>query len=237
MKRYALLALILALALTLAACGGAAAVDETTAPPSGGGVLSGDGDMTTLSPEQQAQMDAFREMLSKPADVQGVVTKVVGNEITLKLIEPLDTGVQIRRQDGEGPRDGAAPEGEGEFFFGVPGGEGSEGETRSFVMPTDENGNFVMPTDEDGNFVLPEGAEERMTQRGQGGGFSITDREVEVTYTGEETTVTIPAALTISSGMSSIQPSALTKDQVLSLWYGEDGEIANAMVTGTAKQD
>lgn len=77
----------------------------------------------------------------------------------------------------------------------------------------------------------------REQMQGQGGArmtIQSADTEVEVTYTGEEITLTIPSALKLRSGMSTVTASGLSKKQVLSLWRDDEETIVYGMVLGKA---
>lgn len=235
--------------ILLSACGGTTDTPGSLSPAPEDNLVIGEAKGPELSPEDQAAMEAFRELLASPADVQGVVTKVVGNSVTLKLIEPFQGAISIAFP-GDGQASGAdftppegwtPPEGlgEGEFFFqGIPGGEGGmappDGGDRNVTR--NEDGSLTITGPDGKNVTLPEGGMIRGDGNGprviRGGNFA--DIELPVTYTGEETTLTIPVSLEIYSGPTRINATGLKNKQILSVWYDEEGNIANVMVNGTA---
>lgn len=190
-----------------------------------------EGENAPAAPEtQDGQPDAGpqRREFSQP-DAQGVITSVVGNELTIKLIEPLTGGIAIGGEGQPGVVVTFDPENLPE---GVELPEGVDREAvRDAVRNFDPNNlpeGVTLPEGFDPNNI-PDGATFRRgdgsTQSGRGGNFT-NNVEMDVEYTGEEATITVPVGLT---------QTTFSKKQIVMVWYDENGEVENIRATGKAK--
>lgn len=179
-----------------------------------------------MTDEERAMREAYREIMASPADVQGVISKITGNEITLDLIEPIEQYPRIAGGDGDFP-EGFDPENLPEWFDPENMPEGFDPGNRSERFDPENMPEWFDPENmPEGEF--PSGGMVR-------GGQSLADQEISVTYTGTSLSVTIPVSLSIMSGRNTINATELSKKLVISLWYGDDGQtIAYAMVQGKA---
>ena len=170
---------------------------------------------TPFDNENRAFMEAYRDITASPANVQGVITKITGNEITIKLIEPIE---QIMRFGGDrGPYEGFDTENTPDGFQGrPPDGLAPENRPEGFQSRR------------------PDGEAPPGEMRRDNRNFSF-DQEINVTYTGESLSVAVPVSLSIMLGRDPIEVTSLSPNQVISFWYGDDKQtVIFAMVHGKA---
>lgn len=234
----------------LAACSTTAPESDPTPTPTPSPEVSAAADgAPDSSQEAGGEEEQFRARVASPADVQGVVTSVVGNEVTLKLIEPLFSGGAMRFDAENMPEDFDITQLDPENLpEGVTLPEGFDPNNMPEIQVNGDGGfEVTLPEDFDMGAMM-ERAEAFMAGEGggmvggeggtppaqgrriTGGDFSAmrgTEIEIEVTYTGDEISVTIPV------GLLSATPD---KKQIVMLWYDEDDEIINARVAGKAKE-
>ncbi len=208
------IAIPLALVLVLAACGQS---PDTEASPSPSVSPSTSPSPSTALDQQTDPGQGRPEMAETGEVLYGEVTQVAENEYTLKLIEAPDTG---RPAGGAGgpPAGGEAPDGT------VPGGDGGDN------GGSELSGGVQVPD-------IPAGAGVTFEFDGEGGpggadpgrGGDMTMPEFELVYTGEETTVTIPAELVVMGASSS---GEIVEGNVVAVSYGKDNpnEIVRVMI-------
>ncbi len=153
----------------------------------------------------------------RQADLTGVVKSVTGNEIVLAVIE---TPEMPEMPEGVAPNGEAPASGEEKMQPPANAGEGNPPQGGP---------------SQDGN--PPQGERPEGSERQPGG----RQAQMELTYTGEEVSITVPAGLEIispgagpadqdSASSENTESAEIVKGNVLSIWYKDGTSGENAVV-------
>lgn len=160
------------------------------------------------------------------ADFVGAISEIVGNEITLKLVKmpempempQSNAPRQNKSKQDSTSKDSATAEKKtpkaitGSTDSGFPGGPGGPG--------------------------FPGGGKEQSQKSNASSAAANSQKSLDLEYTGEEKTVTLPVGMSISSGRGQQGGTfeTLQKGNVISIWLDDSGSVERAsLISGGAQ--
>jgi len=211
MKKFKITMILLGLVMLLNGCSGLKA--ETTVNGNQQEVKVSQetlaGSQKEGTPQQSSNTNASGQK-RKAADLVGEIGQIVGNEITLKLVN------MPKMSEGSG-----------------------QGQTQTdSTKDQKKNQPKAITGSTDGGF--PGGGFQGGPPREAGSNSTTqkSDKVLNLDYTGEEKTITIPVGMTITSGRSQtgVTFETLQEGNVLSIWLDDKGAVEQARLISGGKQ-
>ncbi|MDF2595918.1 MAG: hypothetical protein K0R69_2259 [Clostridia bacterium] len=227
MKKFKTAVIVLSLTVLLSGCaiqGAESVMSEVKSE-----VKVAEGVVTELQKQETNQDKSGSKEEAKQreqADFTGEISQMIGNELTLKLVDI--KGMPQMPQRAETPENDTSS------------GEEAEKASERTPKAITGNTNSGFPGGGGGG-GFPGGGfpgEGRTTGTNAGTGRSSTAATLSLDYTGEEKTVTIPVGMNIAGGRGQSEATfeSLQVGSVISIWLDDKNEVESARLIGGGTQ-